>query len=427
MKDEWITEGQWATLDAARQLRPKPVGVIPVVGAIVLGIGTVGAAIWTLLNNLPLVYPLALGAGFVAAACWPNGRARAWRTRFNGEHASQARMIVPLPGVTGGPTLTYEILRPQFAWERLRIDLPEVSQISIGPDEAPIGDPAFDRALGLGGPQMTRALLGGALREAIPRWHTHSRLLLAEGTVVLHIGEMGYDVPSPEVDAICAMFQAFAERMAAPPMAGLTTLATDTAHPFDAARALAMLADGWSAQAKAVAALLSGDPVGAALARVATTGEGLLDEALDWPTRSAIGRGVLGARGPAQTALVKWMFGQQAAGEAHAMLLVELCDAAYALLKNPVFKAQAVDAEQLLVTRGGPAVLAWMRRRAHLEQTARSLKILSARLQSEQGGLLSLEDGAFTGGLSEAQGGELSPASLGPGSACLPDQPATDS
>lgn len=427
MRDSWITEEQWATLDAARELRPKPMGALSVLFTIGLAIGSIIAGLAFLFDDISGVYPLVFSVGFIALVRWHGRRARRWLARFDGVYAEHERMLAILPGTGQAPALQYEMLRPQRDWERLSIDLPGATSLSIGPDEAPIGDSSFDPVLGFNGAPTARALLGGALRRGLPTWHAKSRLVVAEGSLVFHVGALGYDAPSPELDAICSSFQAYSGRLSAPQV-GLAALATELSDPFDAARALAMLADGWPAEAETVSAALAGDPVGAAMARVATTGAGLLDPALDWSTRSAIGRGLLGADGSAQRAFVQWLSDRSPASADHAMLLVELNEAASVLNDDDDFAARALEAEQYLVEEGGPAVLTWMRGRAHLEHTARSLAALSARIQSERRGLLSLPaGGALTGGLSEVEGGGLSPANPGPESACQPDRPATDS
>ena len=414
MHDSWVTEKQWTQLDAARQLRPKPIGALPVILTIALALGAVGTAIWALFGNASGYYSLGLGVSFVVAVRWPGQAARAWLTRFNGAYADHERMVATLPGSGQAPTLSYEMLRPEPAWECLRIDLPRVSALSIRPNGWPIGDPLFDRDLGLDASTVTRALLGGALRKGLLRWHAESRLVVADGTVVLHVGAQGYDIPSVELDEICELFQAFTQRVNGRPMTGLTAIARDLGHPFDAARALALLVEDWPTQAETVTVALTDDPVGAVLARVATTGEGLLDPALDWPTRSAIGRGILGARGSAQETFVGWLHTQSPTDADHAMLLVELCEAAHGLNGDQTSEAQAVDAEAYVVAHGGPAALAWLRGRTHLDSARRSLDVLSARLRSQRGGLLSLDEGVLSGGLSETRGGDLSPASPDP-------------
>ncbi|MGK0362400.1 MAG: hypothetical protein ACI9U2_004721, partial [Bradymonadia bacterium] len=353
-----------------------------------------------------LIYALVLGVMAVlqARAVRPIRRGIAgWHAEFAPQRASRLRNIVHLQGPIN---LRYEVIRHNPNWEWLSFERSPRIEVEISRNPSGIGDPVFDRVVGFTGTETQRALLGPTLRLNGPRWHGDAGFTLIDGQAKVRLGLKGYD-DRATLQAICAAFGDYVDRLTAPPVVALAPLARDWNHPFDAARALALLSTHWPDDAAAVCESIADTPTGRAIARVACTGQGLLDPILDWPTRSAIGRGVLGTRkSPAFRPLRACLRAQTATDEASAMALIDLCEAGGV---SPWQEAHVARSLAFLIQHGGPECLAWMQARArHDTSSGIALKTLSARLKDKHSGRLSLDDDAHAGQLSETRAGELS-------------------
>lgn len=403
-----ISDEQWTTLTQARETRPAQAsrtrGCLLTVSVLAMAIS---AALLSVLEAAAFVM-LAFGIVTVIQIARSRGRSRPWRRRFKPTRALKGRRLVYFDGGPAAPRLGYQVIRDKPDWEWLTVELEDRLDVEVQPKARPIGDPNFDRVLGLNGTEHERALLGPTLRINAPHWHAGAGFILADGQAKVKLGVDGYD-DRDALENISTAYCEYADRLCAPPMAGLSGLARDLAHPFDAARALAALYADWPDDAEAIRAAITNEPIGPALARVAQSGQGLIEPTLDWPTRSAIGRGVLGVTGTASEALAGWLEMQVPTDDPSAMALVDLGEAGAALLNRTALQAQAAVALAYVIDKGGPECLAWMQARARHDKPSRlGLKTLSARLEGQHRGFLSLEDDSHAGALSEARAGELS-------------------
>lgn len=414
-----ITYAQWIALRRAREMRPPPVrSVSPFlfVSASICALGipfllvsgvTLGDAVlmdaYRDQSGQYLTFALVLGVMAILQARAMRRVSSGWRDEFAPQRATKGREIVHIEGPIG---LRYQVIRDKPDWEWLTFEVAPRVAVTIAPKLSPIGDPAFDRVLGFGGFDIQLALLGPTLRLKGPQWQIDAGFTVVDGQAKVRLGVEGIN-HSATLQKISTAFGDYADRLDASPRAGLSGLARDLAHPFDAARALAALYVSWPDDAEALRATIADDPIGPALARVAQTGEGLLDPALDWPTRSAIGRGVLGTRNSAALRPLKACIkAQTATDEASAMALTDLCEAGGASLWQ---EAQVARSLAFLSQHGGPSCLAWMQARARHDKASRiALKTLSGRLKGKHSGRLSLDDDAHAGALSETRAGELS-------------------
>jgi hypothetical protein len=398
-----ITDDQWETLRRARRSRPKPAKAL---GGFILTFGALGVVIGLVTPNLFVV--AFFGMMFAVQAFVRHNASAPWDREFAAKRRSRGRRIVLIPGSESIPSLHYQMIRDRPLWEWLAVEVNRSATVKLEPEASPIGDPVFDQSLGLAGTDNARALLGPTLRTMAPTWHADAGFIIVSGQAKLKLGSQGYEDRGTLQD-ICAAFGDYVDRLTAPPKVGLATLARDLIHPFDAARAFAKLSTDWPDKAEDVRIAIADTNIGPALTRVAQSGQGLLDPAFDWPTRSAIGRGVLGVDGVASNTLATWLETQSPADAAGAMALVELCEAGAALRGRTMLRAQAAADLTWLVDHGGPECLAWMHARARHDKPSRlGLKTLSARLEGQHGGLLSLEDDTHAGALSETRAGELS-------------------
>lgn len=256
-------------------------------------------------------------------------------------------------------------------WILLRPTEPFAVELTTG--RAGLLDPAFDTHLGLAASDRRRALLGPVLRGCAPTWSDLCGFRIVRGRAELRIGKHGIEPNTLLFARITDAVVAYADRLAAPPVEALTAMARELDHPFDAARALAALGRDWRGPPERVAAEIASSPLGAAIGRMALTGEGLLDDAVSWAQRIEIARGVLGVSGRACDRLVQAIIEVDVADDATAMAVVELAEAAQASACLAALERCRSRALRHLRDVGGAECLSWLRARGQDDAEAAAL------------------------------------------------------
>lgn len=331
---------------------------------------------------------------------------RRWMLAFDGQTHDRGWWECQLYQTARGTLVRYRTQANQHHNERLVITV--LGDVVVGPREPRILDPVFDARLGVRTNSIGLALLGPTLRERLPGWVDASLVAIDGNEMRVRIDETatGYD-PIETMRALDAL-DAYSARLRAPTREALIAMAQAVEHPFDAARALAVLHATWPDLAAEVARDLPDTASTAAIEALVVDGAALTDLTVPWLMRSTIARGVLGARGPTAARIANEIDALAPPTVPAAMALLELVEAARPGLPKGEFAASEQAARALIDAGAGPEHLDWLRERAARNRAERTLlKRVSARLEAERGGLLSLGAGT-AGGLSETRAGEIS-------------------
>lgn len=432
LDDRSISDAQLTALKTLRESRPQDIpahwdmiasGMVLVAGVpalVFIGI------FFALGPSKALILPMLLSVGVTALALfWGSGsgaRRKAtlksswaqWQARVQAVDDGQGDypLRVTLPHEADGPTLIYRTSsKESYDCEALWLLPAQAVDVSLmtlwGNQEPTLLPPPLHYIFNLGRPwrcQTPRAvpLLGAQIRLHLDDWFDGAAWINA-GTVEMKLGQQWIDPQQPQLERIWAGAALLFERLTGPMTDALRALALDTAHPFDAARALAALAVQAPAVADEVRQALSDDPLSAAWAQLACTGEGLMTVPDD--LRCEVGRGVMGIVGPARDAIIEQLQTVAIEGTDLALLaLAQLIDMAFLLTQDPAFQARTAAMVQVMGAQGGAGCLRWLDERGSRLYDGGAAKAASdavkARLLAGMGGALSVQPPKLAGGLS---------------------------
>lgn len=397
-------------LSKVRAFRARPRGGLELIITVPITIAAPVAPIYSLITGE--AWWLSAVLLIAALSYWsPTRRWRRWLRTFEGEKAGNGWYECPLTLSERGVPIRYRTLNDAHANERLVLALPQA--VTVAPKQPPLLDPTFDAHLGVSADAVRRALIGPHLRVKLPGWYADNLLAIDGDEVRIRIEPSSTVADEPAVRAALDAIDAFVARLHEPPLAALTRIARDVDHPFDAARALAVLHAGWREQAVRLAVELAQTPAGAVLGDFVVSGTALADLFVPWRQRSALARAVLGVDCEARQHLLAVLPAARPLDVPMAIALVEICEAA-ALVALLVDDAPRAASLALIEDEAGPEHLDWLRARARRDKAERPLlDRVSARLQRERAGLLSMGASPATGGLSETDAGRVSLADEG--------------